>query len=638
MVTIIFFKSVTFTNLLRFTNINQTTTFILWGIFTSHLNHPHMKNKSILATLFLLIGMFGQAQKQEKYFYDTNWLGLKSDSGASFYRLFYVDECGKPIGKVLDYYITGELQAVMEGALSIDKMMDTKSKFIGKTIGYYKSGNRQFEKINDMLGKTLTKKGWFESGNLEWESKIDGAIETYVSYYEDGVKSFEWRYENDLPDGTCLEFYRNGNIKTKSEYNDGVLVTGKFIDCDEFNRCKQVFIDYLTSESNTNSWDIAENENFQAKIIQDEGYNISNKMDAGASFKIYHPIDITNSFSIESNVTFKNGDKTTFHGIQYAFLDWDNYSYFYISANGQFRVGHIIDGLSYGGAIVKSPYINPDKAQNIIKLSMYNNSMQYAVNGEIIFSEPFVSFKGNGIGFTVGGKSEVLFKNFIIKENMDPLSELTTLSDGWTGNGSGFFIDTSGVIATNYHVIKNAKQIEVCFIFRGVKKIYKANVISSDKTNDLAIIKIDDESFKHFKKIPYSFKNKVSEVGSSVFALGYPMALSTMGEEVKFTDGKISAKSGFMGDINTYQISVPIQPGNSGCPLFDSQGNVIGIINSKLTTGENVSYAIKSAYLNTLAETLPFKLKLPNEKALASKSLVEKIKTVSDYVVLIKTR
>ena len=597
-----------------------------------------MKKQVILATLFLLIGIFAQAQKQEKYFYDKDWLGVKSDSGAAFYRLFNVDACSKPIGKVHDYYITGELQAEMEGAISIDKMMDTYSKFFGKTVGYYKSGKKYFESVKDSNGTILLNFGWHENGNPQWVSKLKDSIETTFYYYADGTKSDEFSYKNGKLTGTYLEFHPNGKIKSKSEYKEGDLLTGKFIQCDEFNRCKQVFFDDLTSEENKNNWDIQDNEDFKAQIIPDEGYNISNKLDAGASFKIYHPIVLTNNFSVESNVTFKGGDKTTFHGLQYAFLDWDNYAYFYISANGEYRIGHVIDGLRYGGTIIKSSYINPDKAQNILKISMYNDNMQYAVNGEILFSEPFVLFKGNGIGFTVGGKSEVTFKNFIIKENMNDLGELTTLSSGWTGSGSGFFIDTSGVIATNYHVIKDAKQIEVCFLINGTKKTFKANVISSDKTNDLAIIKIDDAGFKHFKKIPYSFKNKVTDVGSSVFALGYPMALNAMGEEVKFTDGKISAKSGFMGDINTYQISVPVQPGNSGGPLFDNKGNIIGIVNAKLTDGDNVSYAIKSAYLNTLAETLPCKLNLPHEKYLATKSLVEKIKAVSDYVVLIKTR
>ncbi len=597
-----------------------------------------MKKQILIAILFLFTGIFAQAQKQEKYFYDKDWLGLKSDSGAAFYRLFNVDECGEPIGKVRDHYITGELQAVMEGAKSIDKMIDANSKFIGKTIGYYKSGNKYFETVRDTAGATQFQTGWFENGALLWEVKKDGNIETSFFYYQNGTKSQEIRYKDDLLHGTCLQFHPDGSIKNKSEYKDGLLINGKYIECDEFNRCKQIFFDDLTSEENINNWDIKDGEDFKTQIISNEGYNISNYLEVGASFKIYQPINVENNFSIEANVTFKSGDKTSFHGIQFGFLDWENYSYFYISANGEYKIGHIIDGLKYDGVVVKSAYINPGSAQNIMKLSMINDKMQYAVNGEIVFSEPFVGFTGKGVGFTVGGKSEVTFKTFIIKENINVLSELTTLSNGWTGNGSGFFIDSSGVIATNYHVIDAAKQIEVSFLVKGVKKTYKANVISSDKINDLAIIKIDDPEFKHFKKIPYSFKNKVSDVGSSVFALGYPMALSSMGEEVKFTDGKISAKSGFQGQINIYQISVPIQPGNSGGPLFDSKGNIIGIVNAKLTSGENVSYAIKSAYLNTLAETSSYQISLPSEKAIASKSLVEKIKIVSDYVVLIKTR
>jgi S1-C subfamily serine protease len=69
---------------------------------------------------------------------------------------------------------------------------------------------------------------------------------------------------------------------------------------------------------------------------------------------------------------------------------------------------------------------------------------------------------------------------------------------------------------------------------------------------------------------------------------------------VKFTDGKISSKSGYDNDATTYQISVPVQPGNSGGPLFDSKGNLVGVVNAKFTKGDNVSYAIKSPVLKTL--------------------------------------
>ena len=122
-----------------------------------------------------------------------------------------------------------------------------------------------------------------------------------------------------------------------------------------------------------------------------------------------------------------------------------------------------------------------------------------------------------------------------------------------------------------------------------------------------------------------------------MFALGYPMA-DIMGQEVKFTDGKISARTGIQGDATVYQISVPIQPGNSGGPLFDYDGNLVGITSSGLNRDlqtENVNYAIKSSYLNALIDVLPIRLNIPNDITIRNKSLTEKIKILDDYVALI---
>ena len=208
----------------------------------------------------------------------------------------------------------------------------------------------------------------------------------------------------------------------------------------------------------------------------------------------------------------------------------------------------------------------------------------------------------------------------------------------WAGNGTGFFIDNKGYIATNYHVIDGAKELEVDVVKDNQKQSFKAKVVSSDKQNDLAVIKIDDEKFKPFLKIPYSSKLTISDVGSNVFALGYPMALTVMGDEVKFTDGKISSKTGFQGDITTYQVSVPVQPGNSGGPLFDYDGNLIGIVNAKIMAADNVSYAIKLTYLKNLIDVLPDKITTPNDISIAQNTLTEKIKILSNYVVLIKIK
>ena len=113
-----------------------------------------------------------------------------------------------------------------------------------------------------------------------------------------------------------------------------------------------------------------------------------------------------------------------------------------------------------------------------------------------------------------------------------------------------------------------------------------------------------------------------------------------MGKEIKFTDGRISSKTGFKGDITTYQSTTPIQPGNSGGPLFDFKGNLIGINNAKIITEdvEGVSYSIKSSYLLNLIDVLPETIPLPSSTQLASKPLTEQIKILSDYVVIIKVK
>jgi S1-C subfamily serine protease len=83
-----------------------------------------------------------------------------------------------------------------------------------------------------------------------------------------------------------------------------------------------------------------------------------------------------------------------------------------------------------------------------------------------------------------------------------------------------------------------------------------------------------------------------------------------MGDEVKLTNGIISSKSGFQGDVTSYQITAPVQPGNSGGPLFDDKGNIIGIINAKHVGAENASYAIKASYLMNLIDLMPTPPKL----------------------------
>ena len=201
--------------------------------------------------------------------------------------------------------------------------------------------------------------------------------------------------------------------------------------------------------------------------------------------------------------------------------------------------------------------------------------------------------------------------------------------------GSGFVITRNGVIATNYHVVNGATRIEVLINRGGVVASYNAEVIISDKQNDLSLIKINDSRFTPFSTIPYAVNTTIADVGTGVFALGYPMS-DILGEEIKLTDGLISSKTGFQGDITTYQISAPIQPGNSGGPLFNKRGDLIGITNAGVPDAQNVGYAIKTSYLQNLVAVAPMSISLPSYNSISDLSFTEKIKRLTPYVVLIK--
>ena len=122
------------------------------------------------------------------------------------------------------------------------------------------------------------------------------------------------------------------------------------------------------------------------------------------------------------------------------------------------------------------------------------------------------------------------------------------------GSGTGFGISSNGIIVTCYHVIDGAKSIKVRGVNSDFNKTYKPKVLVSDKNNDLALIQIDDYSFTSLGTIPFTIKTNLAGVGENIFVLGYPLR-ATMGDEIKLTNGIVSSKTGFQGDITSYQIS-----------------------------------------------------------------------------------
>ena len=266
-------------------------------------------------------------------------------------------------------------------------------------------------------------------------------------------------------------------------------------------------------------------------------------------------------------------------------------------------------------------------------------------------SESVYVFSQSGISASAilkGNTIEVFYpknnggKTLAIKEypNKTTLSKKKLKTGEWAGNGSGVIISKSGYIITNHHVINDADDIEVEFILNDEVQKFNAEIVQVDKTNDLAILKIFDMNFDGVDELPYNFKTRSSDVGTKVYAFGYPMALSIMGKEMKVTDGMISSKTGFDGNITTYQITAPIQGGNSGGPLFDEKGNLIGINSSGIRKdiADNVAYSIKTSYVLNLIDILPKSIELPSNTKLESLTLTEQIKEISKYVVLIKVK
>ena len=242
-------------------------------------------------------------------------------------------------------------------------------------------------------------------------------------------------------------------------------------------------------------------------------------------------------------------------------------------------------------------------------------------------TDVYVVFDGATMKTVISGNESNYIKMY------PTASSITNPSQNQEWSGSGFALK-DGYIVTNYHVIEGAKSIQIQGIKGDFTIKYNAEVIATDKFNDLALLKVSDSKFAGFGTIPYNVKTSVSDVGEDIFVLGYPLT-STMGDEIKLTTGVISSKTGFQGDVSLYQISAPIQPGNSGGPLFDNKGNLVGIVNAKHTGAENVGYAIKTSYLRNLIESSISTNILPTNPQTANLPLTEKVKSLKNFVFMI---
>jgi S1-C subfamily serine protease len=170
--------------------------------------------------------------------------------------------------------------------------------------------------------------------------------------------------------------------------------------------------------------------------------------------------------------------------------------------------------------------------------------------------------------------------------------------------GTGFFITDNGYLLTCFHVVNNAASIQV-----GTKRgLFYADLVQSDSDKDIALLKVAGT----FSSLPLDSSNPVN-LGEAVFTIGFPRP-DLQGWQPKLTRGEISSLTGMQDNPDDYQISVPVQPGNSGGALLDEHGNVVGIVSATLRASEadikegiapeNVNYAIKSSCAKTLLDSV----------------------------------
>jgi len=200
-------------------------------------------------------------------------------------------------------------------------------------------------------------------------------------------------------------------------------------------------------------------------------------------------------------------------------------------------------------------------------------------------------------------------REFVRRRHPQPAADASPspgAPDSTTAFGTAFFISPSGYLLTAHHVTQNAKKISIITS----SATYPARLVFSDPTLDVAVLKAEGAGFAHLDIV----SSAQVRVGDHVWTLGYPNIV-IQGTEPKYTEGTISSLTGPADNIRYFQVTVPVQPGNSGGPLLDRSGRVVGVVVSRLSdivalavTGsipQNVNYAVKSVFVLPILDSIP---------------------------------
>ena len=199
--------------------------------------------------------------------------------------------------------------------------------------------------------------------------------------------------------------------------------------------------------------------------------------------------------------------------------------------------------------------------------------------------------------------------------------------------GSGFLIDGKGIIVTNAHVVKDATSVVVQ---NNKGQEFRSRIIYANPETDMAFLKIEDDDFRSIGPLPYGIRKGSTDLGEPLFTLGYPR------EEIVYNEGYMSAKTGNNGDTLSFQIGVSANPGNSGGPVFNKNGEVIGIINARQRAAEGVVFAISAKNIfrsleEVKKDTAYQNIRLTMNSSIRNLDRVQQIKKIEDGVFMVKS-
>ena len=219
---------------------------------------------------------------------------------------------------------------------------------------------------------------------------------------------------------------------------------------------------------------------------------------------------------------------------------------------------------------------------------------------------------------------------------LPPLDDDAGAAARKSSTGTGFFVTRSGHVLTAKHVVDGAQQVQVLV----GDDLLDARVLATDENDDLALLEVQSIT----RPLPVRRTSGLAK-GEEVLTLGYPVPV-LQGRELKATFGHVNALSGLQGDPRFAQVDVPIQPGNSGGPLLDDEGEVVGVVMGTLDPSvlgrvagfvpQNVNYALKSERLQRfLARNLPENALLDDTETRQRSPLEELIAQAESSVVLV---